>query len=335
MKFLVTGAAGFIGFHTTEYLLNRGDTVVGVDNLNDYYDISLKEARLTKLQNKKGFSFQKIDITDKKSLDNVFKLESPEKIIHLAAQAGVRYSITNPNTYIDSNILGFFNMLEACRYHPVQHMVFASSSSVYGANTSTPFSVTDNVDHPLSLYGATKKSNELMAHVYSHLYDIPMSGLRFFTVYGPWGRPDMALFIFTKKIIEGETINIFNNGKHRRDFTYIDDIVEGIVRVADNIVKSNIKWNSHKPDPSTSSAKYQLYNIGNNSPVDLMHFIELIEKKLNKKAKKKFLSLQPGDVTETHADIDSLVESTGYSPQTSIEIGVENFIKWYMDYYKV
>ena len=335
MKFLVTGAAGFIGFHTSQYLLNRGDTVIGVDNLNDYYDISLKEARLTQLQKEKKFSFHKIDITDKISLDNVFESESPEKIIHLAAQAGVRYSITNPNAYIDSNILGFFNMLEACRYHPVKHMVFASSSSVYGANTSTPFSVTDSVDHPLSLYGATKKSNELMAHVYSHLYDIPMSGLRFFTVYGPWGRPDMALFIFTKKIIKGETISIFNNGQHKRDFTYIDDITEGIVRVADNIVSGNAQWDSNNPDPSTSSAKYQLYNIGNNSPVDLMCFIELIEKKLNKKAKKKFLSLQLGDVTETHANIDSLVESIGYSPKTSIEIGVEKFLKWYTDYYKV
>jgi len=295
MKFLVTGAAGFIGFHTSQYLLNRGDIVIGIDNLNDYYDISLKEARLTQLQNEKKFSFHKIDITDKISLDNIFELESPEKIIHLAAQAGVRHSITNPYAYIDSNILGFLNILEVCRSYPVKHMVFASSSSVYGANTSTPFSVTDNVDHPLSLYGATKKSNELMAHAYSHLYDISMSGLRFFTVYGPWGRPDMALFIFTKKIINGEPISIFNNGQHKRDFTY----------------------------------------IGNNSPVDLMYFIDLIEKNINKKAIKKFLPLQPGDVSETHANIDTLVESIDYSPQTSIEAGIENFIKWYTGYYKV
>jgi len=335
MKFLVTGAAGFIGFHTSQYLLNRGDIVIGIDNLNDYYDISLKEARLTQLQNEKKFSFHKIDITDKISLDNIFELESPEKIIHLAAQAGVRHSITNPYAYIDSNILGFLNILEVCRSYPVKHMVFASSSSVYGANTSTPFSVTDNVDHPLSLYGATKKSNELMAHAYSHLYDISMSGLRFFTVYGPWGRPDMALFIFTKKIINGEPISIFNNGQHKRDFTYIDDIVESIVRVADNTATSNEQWNSNEPDPATSRAKYRLYNIGNNSPVDLMYFIDLIEKNINKKAIKKFLPLQPGDVLETHANIDTLVESIDYSPQTSIEAGIENFIKWYTGYYKV
>jgi UDP-glucuronate 4-epimerase len=335
MKFLVTGAAGFIGFHTSQYLLNRGDIVIGIDNLNDYYDISLKEARLTQLQNEKKFSFHKIDITDKISLDNIFELESPEKIIHLAAQAGVRHSITNPYAYIDSNILGFLNILEVCRSYPVKHMVFASSSSVYGANTSTPFSVTDNVDHPLSLYGATKKSNELMAHAYSHLYDISMSGLRFFTVYGPWGRPDMALFIFTKKIINGEPISIFNNGQHKRDFTYIDDIVESIVRVADNTATSNEQWNSNEPDPATSRAKYRLYNIGNNSPVDLMYFIDLIEKNINKKAIKKFLPLQPGDVSETHANIDTLVESIDYSPQTSIEAGIENFIKWYTGYYKV
>ena len=335
MKFLVTGAAGFIGLHTSQYLLNRGDIVIGIDNLNDYYDISLKEARLTQLQNEKKFSFHKIDITDKISLDNIFELESPEKIIHLAAQAGVRHSITNPYAYIDSNILGFLNILEVCRSYPVKHMVFASSSSVYGANTSTPFSVTDNVDHPLSLYGATKKSNELMAHAYSHLYDISMSGLRFFTVYGPWGRPDMALFIFTKKIINGEPISIFNNGQHKRDFTYIDDIVESIVRVADNTATSNEQWNSNEPDPATSRAKYRLYNIGNNSPVDLMYFIDLIEKNINKKAIKKFLPLQPGDVSETHANIDTLVESIDYSPQTSIEAGIENFIKWYTGYYKV
>ena len=335
MKFLVTGAAGFIGFHTSEYLLNRGDIVIGIDNLNNYYDISLKEARLARLENKERFIFHKVDITNKSSLDGIFKSELPEKIIHLAAQAGVRYSLQNPYAYIDSNIVGFLNILEACRHYPVEHLVFASSSSVYGANTCTPFDISGKTDHPLSLYGATKKSNELMAHAYSYLYDISMSGLRFFTVYGPWGRPDMALFIFTKKIINGEPISIFNNGQHRRDFTYIDDIVEGIVRVADNIATSNEQWNSNDPDPATSRAKYRLYNIGNNSPVDLMYFIDLIEKNINKKAIKKFLPLQPGDVPETHANIDALVESIDYSPQTSIEAGIENFIEWYTGYYKV
>jgi UDP-glucuronate 4-epimerase len=335
MKFLVTGAAGFIGFHTSQYLLDRGDTVIGVDNLNDYYDPSLKEARLSQLKNNDKFHFHKIDIIDKDAIDDIFKSESPERVIHLAAQAGVRYSLENPYAYLDSNITGFMNILEACRHNPVKHLVFASSSSVYGANTKMPFSVNHNVDHPLSIYAATKKSNELMAHTYSHLYGIPISGLRFFTVYGPWGRPDMALFIFTKKILSGESIDVFNNGQHKRDFTYIDDIVEGVVRVSDNVATSNTGWDSDKPDPATSKAPYRLYNIGNNTPVELMYFIEQIEKNLNKKADKKYLPLQPGDVPETYANVDALIDYVDYSPSTSIESGIENFIKWYKDYYKV
>ena len=335
MKFLVTGAAGFIGFHTTKCLLERDDVVVGIDNLNDYYDPELKKARLEILLNNDNFSFHKIDITDKRSIDNIFELESPQKIIHLAAQAGVRYSIENPYAYIDSNVMGFMNILEACRHNSVKHLVFASSSSVYGANTHMPFNVSDSVEHPISLYGATKKTNELMAHTYSHLYGIPVSGLRFFTVYGPWGRPDMALFIFTKKIINGEVIDIFNNGEHKRDFTYIDDITEGIIRVTDNIATSNSDWNSNKPDPATSRSAYRLYNIGNSCPVKLMRFIELIEKNLKKKSIKNFLPLQPGDVSETYANIDSLKNAINYSPKTSVEIGIENFINWYKDYYKI
>lgn len=335
MKFLVTGAAGFIGFHTSKLLLERGDIVIGVDNINDYYDPELKHARLNILKKYENFIFFKIDIVDKASVDNVFKSEAPNFVINLAAQAGVRYSLENPYAYIDSNISGFMNILEACRYNPVKHLVFASSSSVYGANTLMPFSVTHNVDHPLSMYAATKKSNELMAHTYSHLYNIPVSGLRFFTVYGPWGRPDMALFIFTKKILNGETIDVFNNGQHKRDFTYIDDIVEGVVRVTDHIATSNQVWDSDKPDPATSKAPYRLYNIGNNNPVELMYFIEQIEKSLGKKADKNFLPLQPGDVPKTYANLDTLIENIDYSPSTSIESGIENFIKWYKDYYKV
>jgi len=335
VKKIITGVAGFIGFHIAKYYLEHGDTIVGIDNLNDYYNPTLKEARLCQLNNYNNFNFHKIDIVDKKEIDTIFKKESPEYVIHLAAQAGVRYSLQNPYAYIDSNITGFMNILEACRYNPVEHLVFASSSSVYGANTRMPFSVNHNVDHPLSLYAATKKSNELMAHAYSYLYDIPISGLRFFTVYGPWGRPDMALFIFTQKILAGERIDVFNNGKHKRDFTYIDDIVEGVVRVTANIAKTNEAWDSDNPDPATSQAPYRLYNIGNNSPVELMYFIELIEKNLNKKAEKNYLSLQPGDVPETYANVDALIDYVGYSPSTPIESGIENFIKWYKDYYKV
>jgi UDP-glucuronate 4-epimerase len=334
MKFLITGAAGFIGFHTSQYLLDRGDTVIGVDNINDYYDPSLKEARLSQLKDNDRFTFYKIDIIDKDAVNTIFETESPEHIIHLAAQAGVRYSIENPYAYIDSNITGFMNILEACRHNPIKHLVFASSSSVYGSNTNMPFSVNDNVDHPLSIYAATKKSNELMAHTYSNLFDIPVSGLRFFTVYGPWGRPDMALFIFTRKILNGEAIDVFNEGKHKRDFTYIDDIVEGVVRVSDNVATSNPEWNSDKPDPATSKAPYRLYNVGNNSPVELMYFIEQIEKNLNKKADKNYLPLQAGDVPATYANVDALIDYVGYSPSTSIESGIENFIKWYKDYYK-
>jgi UDP-glucuronate 4-epimerase len=334
MKFLITGAAGFIGFHTSQYLLDRGDIVIGVDNINDYYDPSLKEARLSQLKDNDRFTFYKIDIIDKDAVNTIFETESPEHIIHLAAQAGVRYSIENPYAYIDSNITGFMNILEACRHNPIKHLVFASSSSVYGSNTNMPFSVNDNVDHPLSIYAATKKSNELMAHTYSNLFDIPVSGLRFFTVYGPWGRPDMALFIFTRKILNGEAIDVFNEGKHKRDFTYIDDIVEGVVRVSDNVATSNPEWNSDKPDPATSKAPYRLYNIGNNSPVELMYFIEQIEKNLNKKADKNYLPLQAGDVPATYANVDALINYVGYSPSTSIESGIENFIKWYKDYYK-
>jgi len=334
MKFLITGAAGFIGFHASQYLLDRGDTVIGVDNLNDYYDPSLKEARLSQLKNNDRFNFYKIDIIDKDAVNTIFEAESPEYIIHLAAQAGVRYSIENPYAYIDSNITGFMNILEACRHNPIKHLVFASSSSVYGSNTDMPFSVNDNVDHPLSIYAATKKSNELMAHTYSNLFDIPVSGLRFFTVYGPWGRPDMALFIFTRKILNGEAIDVFNEGKHKRDFTYIDDIVEGVVRVSDNVATSNPEWNSDKPDPATSKAPYRLYNIGNNSPVELMYFIEQIEKNLDKKADKNYLPLQAGDVPATYANVDALIDHVGYSPSTSIELGIENFIKWYKCYYK-
>jgi UDP-glucuronate 4-epimerase len=334
MKFLITGAAGFIGFHTSQYLLDRGDIVIGVDNINDYYDPSLKEARLSQLKDNDRFTFYKIDIIDKDAVNTIFETESPEHIIHLAAQAGVRYSIENPYAYIDSNITGFMNILEACRHNPIKHLVFASSSSVYGSNTNMPFSVNDNVDHPLSIYAATKKSNELMAHTYSNLFDIPVSGLRFFTVYGPWGRPDMALFIFTRKILNGEAIDVFNEGKHKRDFTYIDDIVEGVVRVSDNVATSNPEWNSDKPDPATSKAPYRLYNIGNNSRVELMYFIEQIEKNLNKKADKNYLPLQAGDVPATYANVDALIDYVGYSPSTSIESGIENFIKWYKDYYK-
>ena len=335
MKFLITGAAGFIGFHTSQYLLDRGDIVIGVDNINDYYDPSLKEARLSQLKDNDRFTFYKIDIIDKDAVNTIFETESPEHIIHLAAQAGVRYSIENPYAYIDSNITGFMNILEACRHNPIKHLVFASSSSVYGSNTDMPFSVNDNVDHPLSIYAATKKSNELMAHTYSNLFDIPVSGLRFFTVYGPWGRPDMALFIFTRKILNGEAIDVFNEGKHKRDFTYIDDIVEGVVRVSDNVATSNPEWNSDKPDPATSKAPYRLYNVGNNSPVELMYFIEQIEKNLNKKADKNYLPLQAGDVPATYANVDALIDYVGYSPSTSIESGIENFIKWYKDYYKI
>ena len=334
MNILVTGVAGFIGFHVTKKLLERGDIVYGLDNLNEYYDINLKYSRLEKLKDNKNFSFSKLDISNKEDLESFFGKNSISHVVHLAAQAGVRYSIENPYAYIDSNICGFMNILEGCRNNNIKHLVYASSSSVYGANTKMPFSVSDNVDHPLSLYAATKKSNELMAHTYSYLYNIPVSGLRFFTVYGPWGRPDMALFIFTRKILQGQPIDIFNNGEHRRDFTYIDDIVEGVIRVSDNIATKSTKWDSEHPDPAISDAPYRLYNIGNNSPVDLMYFIEILENNLNKKAVKNFLPLQPGDVPATYANVDALVESIDYSPSTSIEDGIKKFVNWYMSYYK-
>jgi len=333
MKLLVTGAAGFIGFHTAKALLDRGDTVIGVDNLNDYYDVSLKQARLTQLEGRNGFGFIKSDLADRAAIKELFETEKFDRVVHLAAQAGVRYSIENPHAYVDSNLVGFTNILEGCRNNSVEHLVFASSSSVYGANTSMPFSVHQNVDHPLSLYAATKKSNELMAHAYANLYQIPVTGLRFFTVYGPWGRPDMALFKFARAILDGEPIEVFNNGQHARDFTYIDDIVEGVVRSVDLVATPDPDWDDTMPDPATSAAPYRLYNIGNNNPVELMDFIAAIEKALGKTAEKVFLPLQPGDVPATYADIDALADAVGYRPKTNIEDGIAKFVDWYREYY--
>ena len=333
MKFLVTGAAGFIGFHTCKALLDRGDEVIGLDNLNSYYDVRLKQARLKQLEGRNGFSFHKLDLVDRKGIEELFVTTRPQRVIHLAAQAGVRYSLENPHAYVDSNILGTLNVLEGCRRNRVEHVMFASSSSVYGANTALPFSVHQNVDHPLSLYGASKKANELMAHTYAHLYRLPVTGLRFFTVYGPWGRPDMALFLFTRKILAGEPIDVFNEGHHARDFTYIDDIVEGVLRTADKVATPNPDWSGDDPDPATSNAPYRLYNIGNNNPVDLMHFIACIEKALGREAKKNFLPLQPGDVPKTYANVDALVADVGFKPATPIEDGIAKFIAWYRSYY--
>ncbi len=333
MKILVTGAAGFIGFQTARALLDRGDHVVGLDNLNDYYDVTLKQARLAQLEGRNGFNFAKIDLSDRSAMEDLFAREKFDRVIHLAAQAGVRYSIENPHAYVNSNLTGFINILEGCRHCDVQHLVYASSSSVYGANTAKPFSVHQNVDHPLSLYAATKKSNELMAHTYAHLYGLPVTGLRFFTVYGPWGRPDMALFLFTKKILAGEPIDVFNNGEHSRDFTYIDDIVEGVVRSVDRVAEPNQDWSGDAPDPGTSAAPYRLYNIGNNNPVQLMDYIAWLEKALGKKATKNFLPMQPGDVPETYADIDDLARDIGYQPATRIEDGIAKFIEWYREHY--
>jgi UDP-glucuronate 4-epimerase len=334
-KILVTGAAGFIGFHLTQTLLARGDKVVAIDNLNDYYDISLKKARLNLLKKQANFSFFQLELADKIGIENLFREHNFEIVVHLAAQAGVRYSLKNPHAYVDSNLVGFVNILEGCRHHKVKHLVFASSSSVYGANTKIPFSVHDNVDHPVSLYAATKKANELMAHTYSHLYHLPTTGLRFFTVYGPWGRPDMAYFIFTKNILEGKPIEIFNYGKMQRDFTYIDDIIEGVVRVMDKTAESNPNWNSNKPDPGTSKAPYKIYNIGNNQPVELMRFIEVIEDCLGMKAEKNLLPIQPGDLPTTYADVDDLFHDVGFKPSTSTEVGVANFINWYKVFYQI
>ena len=335
MKVLVTGAAGFIGAALSHRLLDRGDTVIGVDNLNDYYDPRLKQARLERLQARDGFVFRHVDIADQAALDAVFVHDRPRRVVNLAAQAGVRYSIENPRAYIDSNIVGFTNILEGCRHHEVEHLAYASSSSVYGANTRVPFSVHDNVDHPVSLYAATKKSNELMAHCYSHLYGLPTTGLRFFTVYGPWGRPDMALFVFTRKILAGEPIDVYNYGRHRRDFTYVDDIVEGIVRVLDKPAQANPAWSGDAPDPATSQAPYRLYNIGNNNWVELMRYIDLVEECLGMKAERNLLPLQPGDVPDTYADVDALVADLDYRPSTTIEQGIANFVDWYVDYYQL
>ena len=335
MKVLVTGAAGFIGSHTSRRLLDRGDEVVGLDNLNDYYDVSLKEARLSGLQDYAGFRFEKLDLADREGMEALFSREGFQRVIHLGAQAGVRYSIENPYAYIDSNVQGTITVLEGCRHNKVEHLVYASTSSVYGANTRMPFSVHHNVDHPVSLYAATKKSNELMAHTYAGLYGLPVTGLRFFTVYGPFGRPDMALFLFTKNILAGKPIDVFNYGNHKRDFTYVDDIVGGVVAAVDHVAQPNDDWASDDPDPGTSQAPYRLYNIGNQKPVDLMRYIEVLEDCLGRKAEKNLLPLQPGDVPDTWADVEDLVEDIGYRPETPVEEGVKAFVDWYADYYKV
>jgi len=333
MKYLITGAAGFIGFHLSKRLLGQGNSVIGIDNLSEYYDVNLKKARLNELKDYPEFTFHELDLVDRKGIEKLFSENKFDSVVNLAAQPGVRYSLTNPRAYIDSNVVGFLNVLEGCRSSGIKHLVFASSSSVYGANTKMPFSVHQNVDHPVSLYAATKKSNELMAHSYSSLYKLPCTGLRFFTVYGPLGRPDMALFLFTKAILENRPIDIFNQGKMKRDFTYIDDIVEGVVRVTANIPVPDTGWNSDKPDPATSYAPYRLYNIGNNNPIELMQFIEVLEDCLGKKAEKNLLPMQPGDVHETCADVDDLV-NIGFKPSTSIEKGIKEFVEWYLDYYE-
>lgn len=335
MKILVTGAAGFIGSTLCIRLLERGDEVVGIDNLNDYYDVNLKLARLERVQAYGRFKFIKIEIADKQAMEELFAREKVQRVMHLAAQAGVRYSLTNPHAYIDSNLVGFINILEGCRHNAVEHLAYASSSSVYGANTKMPFSIHDNIDHPVSLYAATKKANELMAHTYSHLYQLPTTGLRFFTVYGPWGRPDMSLFMFTRSILEGKPIDVFNYGNHRRDFTYIDDIVEGVIRVIDKPAQANPNWTSDNPDPGTSKAPYRVYNIGNNNPVHLLTFIETLEKCLGKVAIKNMLPLQPGDVPDTYADVSDLVNDFGYQPSTLLEKGIKNFVEWYKEFYRV
>ena len=355
MKILVTGTAGFIGSHLVLKLLQRDDEIVGIDNINDYYDQRVKYGRLQRagiiekleegedipyntpiISNKyTNYKFIKLNLEDRDNITKLFEKEKFDKVINLAAQAGVRYSLINPHAYVDSNIVGFVNLLEACRHNDIEHFTYASSSSVYGLNEVQPFSTHDNVDHPISLYAASKKSNELMAHTYSHLYKLPTTGLRFFTVYGPWGRPDMALYLFTKAILEDKPIDVFNHGKMQRDFTYIDDIVEGVIRVNDNPPKGNPAWSGKQPDPSSSKAPYKIYNIGNNNPVKLMDFIEAIEKKLGKKAKKNMLPLQPGDVPSTYADVKDLVEDLGYKPSTSIQEGIDNFIDWYLDFFKV
>jgi UDP-glucuronate 4-epimerase len=333
-KILVTGAAGFIGFHLARRLLQKGEAVVGLDNLNPYYDVTLKEARLALLEGSSAFRFIRADLADRKAMAALFEAERFDIVVHLAAQAGVRYSLENPHAYVESNLVGFMNVLEGCRHAGVRHLVFASSSSVYGANTRMPFSVHDNVDHPLSLYAATKKANELMAHTYASLYGIPCTGLRFFTVYGPWGRPDMALFLFTRAILEGRPIDIFNEGRMERDFTYIDDIIEGVDRIMERIPAPDPAWSGARPDPAVSFAPYRLYNIGNNRPVKLMDFIAILEGRLGRKAKKNFLPMQPGDVPATFADVDDLMADAGFRPATPIEEGIGRFVAWYRDYYR-
>jgi len=335
MRIIVTGAAGFIGSFVTKRLLERGDEVVGVDNLNDYYDVALKRSRLEQLLPRDGFRHEQIDIADSSALDRVFREARSDRVVHLAAQAGVRYSLENPHAYVDANITGFLNVLECVRHHGTEHLVFASTSSVYGLNSRMPFTEHDNVDHPVSLYAATKKSNELMAHTYSHLFGVPCTGLRFFTVYGPWGRPDMALFLFTRRILAGEPIDVFNHGNHTRDFTYVDDIVEGVIRVLDRPAQPNRDWNPQRPDPQSSVAPYRLYNIGSNNPVSLLRYIEVLEETLGLQARKNYLPLQPGDVPDTFADVNDLMRDIGYTPQTPIEEGIRKFVAWYKDYYGI
>lgn len=333
MKLLVTGAAGFIGYHTCAQLLARGDTVVGLDNLDPYYDVTLKEARLARLQDAPRFDFRRVDLADAGAIRQVFS-EGFDRVIHLAAQAGVRYSLENPQSYVDSNVTGFLNVLEGCRYNAIEHLVYASTSSVYGANTHMPFTEHEPADHPLAIYGATKRANELMAHSYAHLFGLPCTGLRFFTVYGPWGRPDMALFLFTRKILAGEPIQVFNHGHHQRDFTFVEDIVEGVIRACDNPATGNPDWDSDHPDPATSAAPWRLFNIGNNQPVQLFHYIKVLESELGLEADMEMLPLQPGDVPDTWASAKDLEQAVGYQPATSVEEGIRRFVAWYRDYYQ-
>ena len=335
MRILVTGAAGFIGSALSQRLLARGDQVLGLDNLNDYYDPTLKQARLARLQGQDGFSFMQASLEDRAAMEDAFERFAPQRVVNLAAQAGVRYSLENPRAYIDANVVGFTNVLEACRHGGVEHLVYASSSSVYGNNRKLPFAVSDSVDHPVSLYAATKKANELMAHTYSHLFGLPTTGLRFFTVYGPWGRPDMALFLFTRKILAGEPIEVFNHGRHTRDFTYIDDIVEGVIRTLDRVPGPDPDYDPLAPSPATSSAPYRVYNIGNHRPVELLRYIEVLEQALGRRAERRLLPMQPGDVPDTCADVEALRRDTGYCPSTPIEVGVARFVEWYRDFYKV
>lgn len=335
MKILITGTAGFIGSTLALKLLARGDEVIGIDNVNDYYDVNLKLARLERVKAHDGFTEVRGNLEDRALMEETFKKHQPQRVVNLAAQAGVRYSLENPQAYIDANIIGFTNVLENCRHYNVEHLVYASSSSVYGNHTNMPFSVHESVDHPVSLYAATKKANELMAHTYSHLFNLPTTGLRFFTVYGPWGRPDMALFLFTKNILAGKPIDVFNYGKHKRDFTFIDDIVEGVIRTLDNVATPNTDWNSDAPDPATSPAPYRIYNIGNNQPVDLEHYISTLEGCLNRTAEKNLLPLQAGDVPDTYADVSDLVRDVNYKPDTTVEEGIGKFVDWYQEYYKV